>query len=135
MLHRLSRILWSPHQQRITPRRRPQRQLIQRQALPSRLLDPRARSSREPQCRDADFGYVQQTSIIGDGANYDNGFVGDIGSGVGVGFCGGVGGVAGEAGEGERWTVDAGGEEAAEDNFVEGAVGSACGLDGGAVSA
>lgn len=39
-----------------------------------------------------------------------------------------MGGVAGEAGEGEGRAVDAGGEEAAEDDFVEGAVGATCSL-------
>lgn len=36
-----------------------------------------------------------------------------------------MGGVAGEAGEGKRRAVDAGGEEAAEDDAVEGGVGAA----------
>lgn len=36
-----------------------------------------------------------------------------------------MGGVAGEAGKRDGRAVDAGGEEAAEDDFVEGAVGAA----------
>ncbi len=126
MLHRLPRILRSPHQQRVTPRRRPQRQLIQRQTFAARLLDPGARRGREAQGRDADFRDGEQTGVVGDGADDDDGLVRDVGGRVGVGFCGGVGGVAGEAGEGEGGAVDAGGEEAAEDDFVEGAVGAAC---------
>ena len=130
MLHRLPRILRSPYEQRVTPRRRPQRQLIQRQTLPARLLDPGARRGREAQGRDADFGDGEQTGVVGDGADDNDGLVRDVGGRVGVGFCGGVGGVAGEAGEGEGGAVDAGGEEAAEDDFVEGAVGAACSFRG-----
>lgn len=84
MLHRLPRIFRSPHKQRITPCRRPQRQLIQRQTFPSSLFNPRARRSREPQCRDADFRDGQQTGVISDGANDDDGLVRDVGGGIGV---------------------------------------------------
>lgn len=130
MLDRLPRILRSPHQQRIRPRRRPQRQLIERQTLPPRLLNPLPRRGREPQRRHRHFRHREQTRIIGDGANNNDGFVsrrfGIFGGGVvGVGFGRGGGDVAGEAGEGEGGAVDAGGEEAAEDDAVEGAVGAA----------
>lgn len=128
MFHRLPRILRPPHQKRPAPRRRPQRQLIQRQTLPPGLLDPRARRGGEPQRRDGDLGHGEQARVIGDGADNDDGFVaGDVGGRVGVGFGGGVGGVAGEAGEGERRAIDAGGEEAAEDDAVEGGVGTTLG--------
>lgn len=95
MLHRLPRILRPPHQQSITPRRRPQRQLIQRQALPTRLLDARSRRGGEAQCGDADLGHSQQARVVGDGADDDDDFVRDVGGRVGVGFGAGGGGVAG----------------------------------------
>lgn len=129
MLHRLPRVLRSPYQQCIAPRRRPQRQLIQRQTLSSRLLDPSSCSSREPQCRNAHLGDCQKARVICDGADHDDGFVRfNAFRGFGVGFCGRVGGVAGETGERDGWAVDAGHEKAAEDDAVEGAVGAACGL-------
>ena len=123
MLHRLPRILRSPQQQRITPRRRPQRQLIERQALPARLLDPRPRRRREVQRRNGELlGHFQQAGVVGDGPDDDDGFV-----------CGGdflgrpAGGEHAEAGEGEGRPVRARHEEPAENDFVEVGVGFACG--------
>ena len=122
MLHRLPRILRSPQQQRITPRGRPERQLIERQALPARLFDPRPRRGGEVQRRDGEvLGHREQTGIIGDGADDDDGLVGR-----GHLFARAAGGEHGEAGEGERGPVRAGHEEPAEDDFVEVRVGSAC---------
>lgn len=133
MLNRLPRILRSPYKQGITPRRRPQSQLIQRQALPTRLLDPRSSGSGEPQGRNADFRDGQKARVIGDGPDHDDCFLvfGGAFGGVGVGLRGGVGGITGEAGERQRWAIDAGGEQTAEDDFVEGAVCAACGFQGG----
>ena len=77
MLHRLPRILRPPQQQRVPPRRRPERQLIQRQALPARLLDPRPRRRREVQRRHSHFlRHLEQTRVVGDGADDDDDFVG-----------------------------------------------------------
>ena len=115
MLHRLPRILRSPQQQRITPRRRPQRQLIERQALPARLLDPRPRSRREVKRRNGELlGHFQQAGVVGDGTDDDDGFVcrGDL-------LGGAAGGEHAEAGEGEGGAVRAGHEESAENDFVE----------------
>lgn len=127
MLDRFPRVLRPPHQQRVTPRGRPQRQLIEGQALAAGLLDARARRGGEPQRRDRDLGHGEQTRVVGDGADHDDGLVaGHALRRVGVGFRGRVRGVAGEAGEGEGWTVYARGEEAAEDDAVEGGVGAAC---------
>ena len=53
----------------------------------------------------------QQTRVVCDGADDDEGFLG-LGEAL-------------QAGEGEGWAVDAGGEEAAEDNGVEGGGGAA----------
>lgn len=111
MLHRLPRILRAPQQQRVLPRRLPQRQLIQRQALPARLLDPRASGRGEVQGRDGHGLYFEQARVVCDGADDDEGFFGP--------------GEALEAGEGEGGAVDAGGEEAAEDDAVEGGGGTA----------
>lgn len=115
MLHCLPRILRSPQQQRITPRRRPERQLIQSQALPARLLDPSPRGSRKVKCRNGEFlRYFEQACIVGDGADDDNGF--DC---WGYLLAGAAGGEHAETAEGEGGAVGAGHEEAAENDFVE----------------
>lgn len=71
MLHRLSRILRPPKQQRITPRRMSHRQLIQRQALPPGLLDPRTSSSGEVERGDGEFWNSEETGVVCDGADDD----------------------------------------------------------------
>lgn len=71
MLNRLSRILRPPQQQRITPRRMSHRQLIQRQALPARLFNPRASRSGEVESRDGEFGNGEEAGVVCDGADDD----------------------------------------------------------------
>ena len=115
MLHRLPRILRSPQQQCIRPRRHPQSKLIQRQTLSTGLLNSSSRSRCESQCRDGQFGNGEQARVVGDGTDDDEGLLrarhGD------------------ETGEGHGRAVDTGHEEAAEDDAVEWRGGSACGLD------
>lgn len=111
MLDRLPRVLRSPQQQRVRPRRRLQRQLVQRQALPARLLDPRARCGREVQGRDGQLREREQARVVRHGADDDERFLGA--------------GHFREAAEGHGRAVDAGGEEAAEDDPVEGRGGAA----------
>lgn len=115
MLHRLPRILRSPQQQCITPRRRPERQLIQRQALPARLLDASPRGGGEAERRDGELlRHLEQTGIVSDGADDDDGLVrrGEfLGSAARGEHC--------EAAEGDGGAVGAGHKEAAEDDFVE----------------
>lgn len=112
VLNRLPRILRPPKQQRIRSRRRPKSQLIKRETLPTSLLDPRTRRSREMQGRDCQLRDLEQADVVRDGADYDEGFLGALH------FC--------EAREGHGWAVDARGEEAAEDDAVEGGGGAAC---------
>ena len=125
MLHRLPRILRPPQQQRITPRRRPQRQLIQRQALPARLLDPCPRRCGKVQRRNSKLlRHFQQTGVVGDGTDDDDRFVG---RGAVFGCATAAGGEHAEAGEGEGGPVRARHEEPAENDFVEVGVCFACG--------
>ncbi len=76
MLHRLSRILRTPKQQRITPRRMSHRQLIHCQALPPRLFNPGTSSSSKVKSRDGEFGDSEKTGVICDGADDDESAVG-----------------------------------------------------------
>ena len=52
------------------------RQLIQRQALPSGLFDARTSRSGEVESRDGEFGNGEETRVICDGADDDEGAVG-----------------------------------------------------------
>ena len=63
-----------------------------------------------------EFGDFQHTNVIGDGADHDKR----------LGVFGCVRGVSSESRKRKRRAIDAGGKEAAEDDFVEGGVGAAC---------
>ena len=73
------------------------------------------------ECRNGEFlGHFQQAGIVSDGTDDDDGLFrwGDL-------LAGAAGGEHGESAEGERGTVGAGHEEAAENDFVEVRVGFA----------
>ena len=76
MLNRLSRILRSSQQQRITPRGMSHRQLIQRQTLPACFLNPRTSRSGEVESRDGEFRDGEEARVVCDGADDDEGAVG-----------------------------------------------------------
>jgi len=120
MLDRLSRILRSPQQHNIAAGRMLHGQLIQSQALTTSLFDPRAGGGGESESRDVQLGYNKETVVICDGADDGDGLVG-----VGL-LCGLGGDFGGDTGDGHRRAVDAGHEEASEDDFVEVGVSSAC---------
>lgn len=116
MLHGLPRILWSSKQHAVTSSGGSQCQLINRQALSARFLDSRACRRGKTQSGNGEFRYFEQTVVIGDGADYDEGF----------GILGRVRGVSSQTGKGDGGTIDAGGEEAAEEDLVERGVGATC---------
>ena len=120
MLDRLPRILRPPQQQRITPRRLPLRQLIQRQALAASLQNARARRVREPERRDAEFRQFQRAGVVRHGPHHDDRLVLVLVFGL-LGRGG-----RDDAGDGDGGAVGLGHVEAAEDGFVEGGVGAAC---------
>ena len=70
---------------------------------------------------DCKFWNCQQASVVSYGADYDKRALG-----WGHLFASAAAGEHDEAGEGHWGAVDAGHEEAAEDDFVEGGVGTAC---------
>ena len=112
MLDGLPTILRSPQQHAITPLWCPQRQLINRQAFTPCLFDPGSCGAREAECSYGQLGHGEEADVVCDCADDDEGF----------GVLGCVGGVSCETGEGDGRAVDAGHEEAAEEDFVEGAV-------------
>lgn len=113
MLNRLSRILRSTKQQGIRTSRRPHGQLIQSERLTTSLLDPSPGGSGEAERGNGQLRDGQEAVVIGDGSHDDDGL-------VLVFLCGTLGlGDGYEAGKGDGGTVDAGHEQAAEDDLVE----------------
>ena len=97
------------------------RQLIQRKTLPPGLQDPRACGSSETESRDGEFGDGEEACVVCYCTDDDEGAVsrGEL-------LAGAAGAEHAQAGEGHGRAVDAGHEEAAENDFVEGRVGTAC---------
>jgi len=113
VLDGLSGVLWSSQQESVTSSRSTLSQLIQSQGLTTGGNDAGTGGSGEAESGNAELGDGQETVVIGDGTNDDNGLI--------VGLLGGVGN---NAREGDGWAVDARHEEAAEHDFVEGRLGT-----------
>lgn len=75
MLDSLSGILWSSEEKGIASSRSSQCQLIQSQSLSTSSDDASTSGCSEAKGSNAELGYSQETVIIGDSANYDNGLV------------------------------------------------------------
>jgi len=114
VLNSLSGVLWSSEKQGVASGRSSKSQLIQSQSLSSSRDDAGTSRSGEAKSGNAELGDGQETVVIGDSANNDNGLV------VGL-----LGGVRNDSGDGDRGSVDAGHEKATENGLVEGGVGSA----------
>jgi len=113
MLDRLTRVLRSTQQDNIASSRVSHGQLIDRQALSASLFDPGASCGCEAEGCDVQLWDREHAVVVCDGADDGDGL-------VGVGLFGGLGrDFSCDAGDGHGWAVDAGHEEAAEDDFVE----------------
>lgn len=123
VFHSLSGVLGSPQQHGIGTSGRSHCQLVQGQALSSGSQDPGPRGSGEPERCDGNFGDGEETVVIGDGTDDDDGLAGALLGGL-LG-----GGGANNAGNGHRGAVDLGHIKAAEDNGVEFGVGTACSVE------
>jgi len=88
--------------------------LIQSQDLSSSSKDASTSSGGEAESSDAKLGDGQETVVIGDGTNNHNCALVIL-----AGF------VRNNSGDGDRRSVDAGHKESAEDDLVEGGLGSA----------
>lgn len=89
-------------------------QLIQSQDLSSSSENSGTSSSGDTESSDAELGDDQEAIVIGNGADNYNSALFILG-----GF------VRDDSGDGDRRSVDAGHEESAEDDLVEGGLGSA----------
>lgn len=113
MLDRFSRVLRSSEENNIRASGVLHGQLVDSHAATASLFDACARCGRKAQGGDVEGWDGQEAVVVCDGGDDADGL-------VGVGFLGGFGGdFAGDAGDGHRGAVDAGHEEAAEDDFVE----------------
>jgi hypothetical protein len=115
VLYSLSSVLGSSKQEGVASCRGSQGQLIQSQSLSTCSEDARTSGCGETESGHTELGNSQETVVIGDSANNDNGLV------VGL-----FGGVRNNSGDRDRRSVDAGHEKSAEHDLVEGRLGSAC---------
>lgn len=114
VLNSLSGVLRSTEEEGVASGRSAESQLIQGEDLTTGGQDAGAGSGGEAESRNAELGDGQETVVVGDGADDDDGLV--------VGLLGDVGD---DPGERHGGPVDAGHEEAAEDDLVEGGLGAA----------
>jgi hypothetical protein len=119
VLNSLSGVLGSSEEQGVASSGSSKSQLIQSQNLSSSSEDAGTSRSGEAKSGNAELGDGQETVVIGDSANNDNGLV------VGL-----LGGIRNNSGDGNRGSVDAGHEKSAENYLIEGGVGSAYGEEG-----
>lgn len=114
VLNSLTSVLRSTEEEGVASGRSAESKLIQGEDLTTGGQDAGAGSGGEAEGGDAQLGDGQETVVVGDGADDDDGLV--------VGLLGDVGD---DPGERHGGPVDAGHEEAAEDDLVEGRLGAA----------
>lgn len=115
VLNSLTGVLGSAEEEGVASGRGTESELIQGEDLAAGGQDAGAGSGGEAEGRDAELGDGQEAVVVGDGADDDDGLV--------VGLLGDVGDDPGE----RHWgPVDAGHEQAAEDDLVEGRLSAAC---------
>lgn len=110
----LTGVLGSTQEERVGTSGLLQRKLVESEGLASGSENARACRGGEAEGRDVQLGNLEETVVVGDGADDDDGLlliaVLDVG---------------GNAREGHGRTVDAAHEQPAEDDLVEGGVGTA----------
>lgn len=114
VLDSLSGILGSSEKKSVASGRSAKSQLIKSQGLTSSSKNASASGGSESESRNAELGDCEETVVISDGADDDDGLALLLGT------------VLDDSGDGDGGSVDAGHEETAENDLVEGGVGSAC---------
>jgi len=114
MLDSLTRVLGTSQEKSVGSSWSSESQLVQSESLTTGGNNASAGSGSETESRNTKLGNGQESVVIGDGTNNDNGLV------VGL-----LGGVRNNSRDGDGRSVDAGHEKAAEDDLVEGRLGSA----------
>lgn len=114
VLDSLTGVLGTTEQQGVAASRRTQSELIEGQGLTAGCDNASTGSGSESESSDAQLGDRQETVVIGDSGNDDDGLAILI-----------LGDVVHDARQRDRGSVDAGHEQTAKDDLVEGRVGSA----------
>lgn len=109
VLDRLTGVLGAAQEQRVGARGLLKRELVEREGLAAGGDDAGLGGGGEAQGGDGHLGHLEQAGVVGDGADHDDCLV--LGALVQVG---------GDARERHGRPVDARGEQAAEDDLVEG---------------
>lgn len=113
MLNSLSGVLWSSEEKGVASGWGSEGQLIDGQSFTAGSKDASTGSGSETESRNTELGNLQQSVVIGDGTNNDDGSLLLLAS------------VCNESRDGNWWSVDAGHEQSAEDDLVERRVGTA----------
>jgi len=108
VLDGLSGVLGSSEEEGVASGRSTESQLIESQDFSTSSDDARTGSSSEAESRNAELGDGQETVVIGDGANNNDGLVVRL-----------LRGVRNDSGDRDRGSVDARHKQAAEDDLVE----------------
>ena len=106
--------LWSTEEEGVASGWGAKSELIQGKDLTTGSQNAGASGSGEAEGSDGELWDSQETVVVGDGTDNDNGLVVRL-----------LGDVGGDSGEGHWWPVDAGHKQAAEDDLVEGRLGAA----------
>lgn len=114
MLDSLSGVLGTSEQEGVASSRSSQSQLVESQDLSTSSNDARTSGGSEAEGRNAELGYLQETVVVGYGADNHDGLVVRL-----------LGRVGHDTGDGDGRSVDAGHKQAAENNLVEGGLSSA----------
>lgn len=115
VLDRLASILRTTEQEGVSSGRRAEGELVQSQDLTTSLLNPGPSSRREAEGSDGQFGDGEETVVVGDGADDDDGLA-----------LVRIGGVGDDAGQRDGGTVDSGHKQTAQNDLVEVGIGTAC---------
>lgn len=113
MLDSLSGVLWSSKEKSVASGWGSEGQLIDGQGLTTGSKDASTGSGSEAESRNTELGNLQQSVVIGDGTNNDDGSLLLLAS------------VCDESRDRDWWSVDAGHKQSAKDDLVEGRVGTA----------
>jgi hypothetical protein len=113
MLDGLPRVLWTSQEKGVASSWSSKSQLIEGQNLTTSGQNASASSSGKAESSNAKLRDSQKAVVIGDGTDDDNGLVVRLLRSIGD-----------NSREGDWWSIDAGHEQTAEDDLVEGRVGA-----------
>jgi len=115
MLDSLTGVLWTSKKEGVASGWGTESELVEGENLTTSSKNAGTGGSGEAEGSNAELWNGQETVVISDGTDDDNGLV--------IGLLRHVGN---DSGDGDRWAVDAGHKKATENDLVEGRIGTAC---------